>query len=443
MKDASRPGLLRAGLILGVALAVVTTSNTPIHANSGICDRTQEVRDAILALLPDLSDCADVTDSHLAGITKLIVNFTSSTSIKSGDFAGLSAMTWLQPTGSQITALPEDAFDGLSSLQRLYLFLNLTALPEDVFDGLSSLQILALGGTNQIEELHKDVFDGLSSLTELRLHNNQLKTLHEDLFDDLGSLRRLMFSTNQISALHKDLFDGPSKLQKLVMTNNKVSALPDGLFDGLGELTILYMGNNPGTPFTFTAELEQRGENVVVKVAEGAPFDMFVTLSAEGGTLSATTVTVAGGELESAAISVTPSGDGDVTVSVGSATFQEGTTYIGIQTGLGDSLTLTFEQPNSPATGAPTISGTVQVGQTLTADTSGISDADGLTNVAYSYQWLSSRDTEINGATSSTYTVQASDNGKVIKVRVAFTDDAGNDESLTSAGTSAVVLGGL
>ena len=45
-------------------------------------------------------------------------------------------------------------------------------------------------------------------------------------------------------------------------------------------------------------------------------------------------------------------------------------------------------RPNSPATGAPTISGTVQAGETLTADTSGITDADGLTNVTFSYQWL-------------------------------------------------------
>ncbi len=97
---------------------------------------------------------------------------------------------------------------------------------------------------------------------------------------------------------------------------------------------------------------------------------------------------------------------------------------------------------NTPATGAPTISGTAQVGQTLTADTSGISDADGLTNVSYSYQWLAD-DADIDGATSSTYTVQSSDNGKVIKVRVTFTDDAGHDESLTSAGTAAVVMGGL
>ena len=416
-----------------------------LAAPPGICGRTQEVQDAILALLSDVSDCADVTDSHLAGITKLVVSFTTSTSIKSGDFAGLSAMTWLEPTGSAyITAVPEDVFKGLSSLQKLYLFLDLTALPTDVFDGLGSLQVLALGGTNQIRELDKDVFDGLSSLTELRLHNNQLKTLHEDLFDDLGNLKRLMFSTNQISSLHKDLFDGLGKLEKLMMVNNNLSALPEGIFDGLGNLKIMYMTRNPGSPFTFTAELEQRGEDVVVKVAEGAPFDMSVTLSAEGGTLSSTTVSIGGGDLESAEISVTPSGNSDVTVSVQSASFLEGT-HTGIQAGTGESLTIPTESQqaeNSAATGTPTISGTAQVGLTLTADTSGIADTDGLTNVSYSYQWLAD-DTEIDGATSSTYTLQSSESGKVIKVRVTFTDDAGNQESLTSEGTEAVVMGGL
>ena len=40
-------------------------------------------------------------------------------------------------------------------------------------------------------------------------------------------------------------------------------------------------------------------------------------------------------------------------------------------------------QENSAATGAPTINGTAQVGETLTASTSGISDADGLTNASF------------------------------------------------------------
>ena len=93
--------------------------------------------------------------------------------------------------------------------------------------------------------------------------------------------------------------------------------------------------------------------------------------------------------------------------------------------------------PNIPATGAPTISGTAQVGETLTADTSGIADADGLSNVQYEYQWLAD-DTGSAGAAGSTYTVAAADEGKAIKVEVSFTDDVGNDESLTSAATEAV-----
>ena len=415
-----------------------------LAAPPGICGRTQEVQDAILALLSDVSDCADVTDAHLAGIAKLVVNFTRATSIKSGDFAGLSSMTWLQPRGSSyIRSVPEDVFDGLSNLQRLYLSLDLTALPEDVFDGLSSLQILVLGA-NQIRALPEDVFDGLTSLTDLRLHNNQLAALPEDVFDGLTSLENLALSVNNISELHKDLFDSLDNLDGLILTKNKLSALPNGLFQGLGDLETLYLANNPGSPFTFTAELEQEGDNgVVVKVAEGAPFNMSVTLNFKAGTLSSNLiVSVNGGDLESGVITSPISDDDGVTVSVVASAFLEGS-YQGIQTGLGDSLTLSSaSQANTPATGAPNISGTAQVGQTLTAGTSGISDADGLTNVSYSYQWQAD-DTDISGATSSTYALQSSENGKVIKVRVTFTDDAGHAESLTSEGTSAVVMGGL
>ena len=98
-------------------------------------------------------------------------------------------------------------------------------------------------------------------------------------------------------------------------------------------------------------------------------------------------------------------------------------------------------KPNSPATGAPTITGTAQVGETLTADTSAVADTDGLENAAFSYQWVSrhgTTDTDITGATDSTYTLVSADEGRTIQVHVTFTDDAGNQESLTSAATASV-----
>ena len=96
-------------------------------------------------------------------------------------------------------------------------------------------------------------------------------------------------------------------------------------------------------------------------------------------------------------------------------------------------------QTNSPATGAPTISGFPQVGYDVTADTTGIADSDGLPST-YDYQWIrvvGSTDTDITGATSGTYRVVAADLGKTLKLRVSFTDGGGNAETLTSAATAA------
>ena len=113
--------------------------------------------------------------------------------------------------------------------------------------------------------------------------------------------------------------------------------------------------------------------------------------------------------------------------------------------GNGESLTsaataAVAAEPNSPATGQPTISGTAQVGETLTASTSGIADDDGLNDATFNYQWIGDN-SDIAGATDSTYTLADSDEGKAVKVKVSFTDDAGNEESLTSGATGAVAPG--
>ena len=100
---------------------------------------------------------------------------------------------------------------------------------------------------------------------------------------------------------------------------------------------------------------------------------------------------------------------------------------------------------NDPATGAPGVSGTAQVGQELTATTGGITDMDGKTKAdngdegyAYTYQWISvdeTTETDIAGATSKTYALEVMDEGKQVKVKVVwFKDDRDNAEGpLTSA----------
>ena len=93
---------------------------------------------------------------------------------------------------------------------------------------------------------------------------------------------------------------------------------------------------------------------------------------------------------------------------------------------------------NHPATGAPTITGTMEVGQTLTANRGTIADADGLPATfpaGYSFQWRGGQagNALISGATSSTYRLVPADLGHRITVRVSFTDGANNTETRTGA----------
>ena len=114
------------------------------------------------------------------------------------------------------------------------------------------------------------------------------------------------------------------------------------------------------------------------------------------------------------------------------------TTAGGDYDGVTESLPVTVdddESPNNPAEGQVTITGDLEVGESLTADTSGITDADGLTGVSYNYQWIremGGTETEIPGANAFSYRLTDADAAHHIQVRVSFIDDAGNAETLTS-----------
>ncbi len=142
-------------------------------------------------------------------------------------------------------------------------------------------------------------------------------------------------------------------------------------------------------------------------------------------------------------VHVAPDGSGAATIVLPPTTDCDADGAICTEDGamLSGRLEVTVPQQNTAATGAPTISGTAQVGETLTAGTTAISDADGLDDDTFDYQWIANdgaADADITGATGSSYTLVDDDEGKAIMVRVSFTDEAGNDESLTSAAAAPV-----
>ena len=413
-----------------------------------------------------LSELPDGIFDNLTALSSLELSNNELSELPDGLFDDLSELQFLHLSDNELSVLPDGAFDSLTKLWSLSVGGNeLSALPEDVFVNLAGLQSLDLNN-NELSELADGLFDGLSELHSLHLNGNDLSELPDGIFDNLTKLRTLSVDYNGLSELPDSVFDNLSELWGLSLIGNELSELPDGMFDnlanlkqlylfsnklselpdrifyGLASLDVLNIDENTGSPFTFTVELERPDENTIaLKVAQATPFDMEVTLSAEGGSLSSATVTIPAGNVSSEQITVSPNAAEPVAISVVSAAFLLGEFQQarGIQTGLGEHLTLGEDwDTDNPATGTPTISGAAQVGETLTADTSGITDADGLSNATFIYQWLGSRDTEVQGAASATYTLVAEDEGKTIKVRVTFTDDAGNNETLTSAPTAVV-----
>ena len=146
-------------------------------------------------------------------------------------------------------------------------------------------------------------------------------------------------------------------------------------------------------------------------------------------------------------IEIAPSSTADVAVSLPPTTDCAAAGAVCTESGKPLSnrlIVLISGPPNTRATGLPSISGTAQVGETLTASVAAIADEDGLENATFAYQWLANNgteDTDIDGATNATYEVAPADAGKVLKVRVTFTDDKGHEETLVSAATEPVAAG--
>ncbi|SNS32096.1 calcium-binding protein [Tropicimonas sediminicola] len=126
---------------------------------------------------------------------------------------------------------------------------------------------------------------------------------------------------------------------------------------------------------------------------------------------------------------ITEIGDGDFVIAWASADGQQDTSGYGIK------AQIFSVDINSDPTGEVTLTGTPAQGETLTADTSDLGDADGLGE--FDYQWLRDGD-EIDGATGKTYELTQADVDGEISVEVSWVDGKGTEESVASAPTTAV-----
>ena len=86
--------------------------------------RTPQVRDAIVAAVPDVDTAANVTETHLATITSLNLRGKDISTLKTSDFSGLTKLTNLNLFNNQLSSLPDGIFRGLTSLTTIRLGKN-------------------------------------------------------------------------------------------------------------------------------------------------------------------------------------------------------------------------------------------------------------------------------------------------------------------------------
>jgi Ca2+-binding RTX toxin-like protein len=96
--------------------------------------------------------------------------------------------------------------------------------------------------------------------------------------------------------------------------------------------------------------------------------------------------------------------------------------------------------PNSAPEGEILITGVIAEGQNVTADITGVSDADGIRAETVSYQWQRNG-SDIAGATAASYLITEGDALEELSVGVSYTDDADTDESISSAAVVPTALG--
>ena len=219
-----------AGYTLGSSVT------TTVILNEGVCDRTPQVRDWIVAQLPELADCAEATAAQLAAIPgRVELGGRGISALQAGDFAGLNLSEGLLDlSGNALSTLPAGVFDGLQ-LSRPDWHLNLSGnqlstLPVGVFAGLniSSLQLQ----NNQLSTLPAGVFQGFGLTEFLELSGNQLSTLPAGVFAGLN-ISSLQLQNNQLSTLPVGVFRGLSLTSFLDLSGNRLSTLPTGAFAGL------------------------------------------------------------------------------------------------------------------------------------------------------------------------------------------------------------------
>ena len=331
---------------------------------------------------------------------------------------------------ASLTSIGEYAFTGCISLTSVTIPGSVTTIGNGAFFYCTSLMSVTI--SNGVTSIGDGMFNSCNNLTSVAIPDSVI-SIGYGAFIDCSSLTSVTIPAS-VTSIGDFAFLGSGLMDaKFLGSAPSINMGPDVFYDCHPNFKIYYFSENQG----FTNPWY------------GYPTELY-RIGATGVTVDPTTVTIQQGDTTSITATVSPT-DATNNKVIWSTSGEDVATVdpSGMVTAAGvgtATITATTEDGNftaacevtveGPVTGIDPISGTAQVGQTLTA---GALTPSGATAT---YQWQSSSDStnfaDINGATLSTYVPVAADVGTLI--RVAATGTGGYTGTVYSAATTAVTV---
>ena len=289
---------------ISVIISVIDVNDTvPSVGFVPVADRTPQVRDAIVAVVPNVTAAADVTEAQVAAITSLNLRNKGISKLKIGDFSGMTSLLNLNLFGNQLRSLPTGTFNGLTALSILRLSRNaVDPLPLIVSlkqTGNSTFKAVITTGAPfnvvlPIRVTNGSISGGITAVkipqgtmeskpftvvgTSAEVSFRTLPRLPRNHFGyklaqstvcyrteavaqaiskalgaancigvtelDLATITSLDLSRQSITSLAAGDFDSMISLRTLSLSNNDLTSLPSGIFDNLISLRELRLNSN-------------------------------------------------------------------------------------------------------------------------------------------------------------------------------------------------------
>lgn len=188
----------------------------------------------------DLDIVRNISQLH-ASPAEIVIHNCRIDELPNALFLRFHQLRILEITESQLRAISDFAFNGLSGLQLLNLSRNnLTTVKTWSDANLEELNLLDLR-RNAIASIHKYAFKRYPNLLKLHLAVNHISEIPDELFRSTPLLKYLNLGKNDLQSIDSHTFKHLHKLIHLELKHNQIELIEAESFVGCTHLKVLHL----------------------------------------------------------------------------------------------------------------------------------------------------------------------------------------------------------